>query len=1145
MNIKRILTLTMSIAVIALMLLSGSMIVMTGHASSPSGTASFTFPYSYGTPKVPKNVGAQGIQGPNVPLSSIGVTNFSGPSGPYGTSSGTRNPFSIVPTSITIDVQNGTVTSHTSSIGTKVSLTNTSEGTFYSGLTASNGSITFAVSAGYYLLEVNDTVNNQYVNFSQMIFIKYGGMHITRYLLPSSDDTLSVNNGASTQTTANAFVRIRAGWSMSFNGNFPTKIGLMGLLSPPQIQVSLYNSSDSNALIGNAVTGSNGSAEFSNLNTAYTYEVVANSVDTLTGVNYYAQSGSWQFTVSAGNQQEYVNALSGNNTWSGKITGTTPSVSSWTLTANTTVENGSLVITSIGSQTGEYTLKLINSTLVFNDSINSASGVKFVIDNSSVVSLFSTPWMRSSDYIYVNYSYVVGSVLPNAIYYNGWSGLEINNTYFSHSVFATEGNWQYGSQPMIFNASHTEFENVTVCTPVKISFKNSTWSNGLLGISVPGISEGRPTVFSNDIITNVALYMSTLNFTINSDSFVNSTFYINDGISSSDLAHAHFLVTQTYLNLTEGSAASNDIGFFSNGNISIRNSIIRVMPPTSINDSNFNSYYTQNGYSVGLGYGSNISLSIVNLSSVPNVDLVFNANRLNVYDSVISKNATVSQIEQRNNISATVHPIVNTAVFNIYNVSVNYSILDMAAASYFHVYLNGYFTHDLTPFMYWLDYYQQWQLWGNSYYAKSIVVMANDSFIKSYYDNSGFKAFLLNTSGIPDPTNINEQSIFSETWFNDGNNGDSLTAPPATVIFNHITFDFAPVGGNNEASLIALWEGHATAVVENSLFMNDLSDNLGPSTPCGRLYNPGFSADIIAQGENITLTNNYFLNTNNHVIAISNGISNGISQNTDKATSQVSYANVTLKNNYIYFNPTFPGENQISTVINATMIGGATSAPTGWLNQSYLNYEIPVNDVSFVKFIPEQGSGDYIFNTSVLQTFHNASSSFWAYGIAPDVNTLSGTPVISYSNGLVAGPQPNFEWHGYNYSESVEPSYIKIGVNSSKAPNVTLQYNNLFKKTLYIAYIYTNGVIYKDWAFNSNSSSTYNVTYNPATMPLDPTIVVIPWTPTSPNPPPLTPIIVNAGNNILQFIEQPYVLIPLIILIVAAVALFSTGRRKY
>ena len=63
----------------------------------------------------------------------------------------------------------------------------------------------------------------------------------------------------------------------------------------------------------------------------------------------------------------------------------------------------------------------------------------------------------------------------------------------------------------------------------------------------------------------------------------------------------------------------------------------------------------------------------------------------------------------------------------------------------------------------------------------------------------------------------------------------------------------------------------------------------------------------------------------------------------------------------------------------------------------------------------------YSLNTSIQTGYQQiyyfngppADGGYFVYQVSPDVNTLSGTPTISYSNGLVGGPQPNFTWKDY------------------------------------------------------------------------------------------------------------------------------------
>ena len=127
-----------------------------------------------------------------------------------------------------------------------------------------------------------------------------------------------------------------------------------------------------------------------------------------------------------------------------------------------------------------------------------------------------------------------------------------------------------------------------------------------------------------------------------------------------------------------------------------------------------------------------------------------------------------------------------------------------------------------------------------------------------------------------------------------------------------------------------------------------------------------------------------------------------------------------LTGNHFYWNPYLTNEFYHTNIIH---IGPSSNG--------YDTYAIQTSGL----FTIGNESPCYVFNTTIKQ------SGDYLYNVTPDVNTLSGTPTISYSNGLVGGPQPNFTWQGYKYTESVEPSYIQVGTNSTKAPPVDLQFN--------------------------------------------------------------------------------------------------------
>ena len=251
MNIKKILTRTMpSIIVIALMLLSGSMIVMVSNAS-PSGTASFTFPYSYGTPTIPKDVGAQGIQGPIThPISTLlGVHTHAG----QGFSFNFFNPPTVT---ITFDVFNGTKQSNTVAVHQEVQLLNTTLGNTYTQFTNSTGIATFSIPAGFYQYTVTASNTSKYSTFMYSEYLM-SSQTVDVYLLPASLSEINIHNGGSDL--------------VNFWMTTPIYGGITGYADA--VNVTLLNASSSDTPLKIAVTLTNGSFEFENVNSTFSYEL--------------------------------------------------------------------------------------------------------------------------------------------------------------------------------------------------------------------------------------------------------------------------------------------------------------------------------------------------------------------------------------------------------------------------------------------------------------------------------------------------------------------------------------------------------------------------------------------------------------------------------------------------------------------------------------------------------------------------------------------------------------------------------------------------------------------------------------------------------------------------------------------------------
>ena len=115
----------LALSITALFIATGFAALMPVQNANAQSAPTFSFPYSYGTPQVPSDVGAQGVQGPTVPNSSIGAqvspSTIISQAGPVN---GSIFPFSYITETLDIQLFNGTISSHSYSVGTPVTVTN-------------------------------------------------------------------------------------------------------------------------------------------------------------------------------------------------------------------------------------------------------------------------------------------------------------------------------------------------------------------------------------------------------------------------------------------------------------------------------------------------------------------------------------------------------------------------------------------------------------------------------------------------------------------------------------------------------------------------------------------------------------------------------------------------------------------------------------------------------------------------------------------------------------------------------------------------------------------------------------------------------------------------------------------------------------
>jgi hypothetical protein len=269
-----------------------------------------------------------------------------------------------------------------------------------------------------------------------------------------------------------------------------------------------------------------------------------------------------------------------------------------------------------------------------------------------------------------------------------------------------------------------------------------------------------------------------------------------------------------------------------------------------------------------------------------------------------------------------------------------------------------------------------------------------------------------------------------------------------------------------------------------------------------------FASDVISApppNSDVYVEGNWFLNLNNMTASIV--ISEGS-------------GTYTIQDNHYFFAPlpiqnTIFGKNNPTTDFSTMWKYTSPTYPTGTDPVPVPIYSLQAQNGGHLVL----GSNtQLIYNTTNKnyasgENGNNANLTAWQYGIVPDTSITGSQLYLGYNVGLQGGPQPNFEWKGYNYSESVEPTYIQVGVNSSKAPSIGLQFQGI-AGALYDIEIFNNGSLISSYQESATSLGVLNATYNPATMPLDP-IFYVEYVGSGVVPPPVVPPLVPTVPHVL------------------------------
>ena len=1060
---------------IAALALAIAFIVPAGAVGQGGGTtppAPTNFPYSYGQPTVPRYVGAQGTQGliPGTSIGPVGATGVSGHVGPVNSTqfAGYRAA------SGTLEVQafNGTTTT-TVAQRQLTSLVNITQGTKYQGSTNTHGFVNITAPSGWYVLEVNAS-SSSYVSYGQMYDLPASGGSLRVFLIQGSNTVGVVNNGG---TQGTLWFTNPANW-----GNMP------------QVQINLHESSATGPIVGTAYTASNGTVEFTEVNTAYSYFTEADGYENnLTGARYFmgnATEAGGGITVTAGQNHVTGNTvMAGRSGTTGTLVGTSLPVydqtntnngSYWYITSPTTITGGVTYISLAVHPAGTTDhLTFVNTVVYWNTTFvsQSLSGL-IVFKNSTFVylvddqqALYFQPGYEP--YTYFNNSLMIGLSPYSPTFYGGqWWGfsLALDSEFYDPASYSIFGDFV---NDLFLNGTGVEFGRIT-----GDSFTGYT---NLTRVTVENTTVGNPSTLPADQTTGqfLGLYSSsivnsTILYTAKSQSMVNSTaqfvpawgYKYNYGTEQSSGEFTNW--THDTVTLTVGT--SNYTGLFNSLGSQLKS--------------------LRSTIDFGLGSIFNMSYSTLDFGVPMFNTTAYAGETMDLFDSVLDGNYTVSQLTT---IPSEEYPLYGQAVPLSYgNATISYCDLETGGWATFDFASAGNgsritFSHDLFPWVTWSnpDYWQMFFAEGSYDATHGITVtFENTTWLYIYFNATQLNP-LLTYFGFS-----SDSFLFTDADVAVRQHGDH-------VAFVYDTFWPHSVGGGSFAiaGLLAFAAGGVFNTVADCVFWNEQSHDLG-GFGTAYAYGPDITdtSGVVSDTSDTNISGDWFLNLNNHTTAFAEGTFNA---NTSVPCCGWS-PKATLTSDHFYFSPQAPSESILpSAFYDRKMTGpGSTYAgPSGSTIQtnSTMGYEAsasyPNGSISF------SGVGQLVSNSSIRQAGISSQGvlSAWVWTIAPDVNVTSGRPVVSQTNGLVSGPQPNFFWHGYNYSEQVEPSYIQIGVNSTKAPPVTLSFANLQSGYRYEVNEYdsNNGTLLGVSSVTASPQGTVNTTFYPAIGQLNVTFQVV------------------------------------------------------
>ena len=1073
-----------------------------GPGEARAQSAAFTFPVTYGAPTPPSSVGAQGSQGafgaigPNIAGSATGASGHTGPVGktyPY--------EFAVTAATLHLRVFNGTLHPNTATPAShaRITLTNVTSGVVVSASATTLGFANLSTTVGWFILNVNTT--GGHINSTEELWVS-SSLTISRYLISSSFTIAVVGNHGTTTTL----------WS---------RIGSSSMPAPkPGVRVDLHNGSFAGATLATAYTGSNGTVEFTSVNTAFSYTFTAigwNS--TLTDLRYYQVNNSCgSFTATPINSYEC--AMWGYTSYTASVAGTAPltgasTQSAWILHANTAVSNGNIYISSAleGNTPNLYSLTFTNSVVYWNwtgAGVN-VVGLRLFFQNSTLVFLSQSSFLQTATSVWFNASLLLGSSVPADHVAAGSCGYELT---FNSSL---SSGFEHLSAPCSFQTSigqsfQGRFVNSVFTNDTYLQFgiaPNSPThfvSTSFVSSFLPRGSGPQSNVsFDKVRFTSTSVLATTWSrLWMNSSSLVNTTWYEDQGAVNTTASVGNHVgtafINNTWLNFTYNGSMKivgmdNFNGFYRNDYVGFQiqggKTIGQVV--TAVKTLPYNTLMPGE-HSVGvillLPAQSNFTSTYINGTESPSTNFTIwflgGSGQTQFYRSVVTANYTVAQLTTLSS-SLSSPPLGLFSIRDVNNagITANYSTLNLGTGGVlnFGTVLN--LTHDSFPEFFDINWWGNSQPFQNLPPGKAQVRIANDTFYR--WDVSpAISTILARYSSVA--TNypvccFPAQVLELSQGYGVKNASVKCSYYPCSgsIYVGYNTFYARPSG-----ILQSEWVMESMPFIANGLDHNLFWNNPSYSNI---EWSPPFSCDMFFRGQFFNATSNWFYGLNNATLPYCeqpytvNQINN---QNT----------RATFVNDHFYYAP-YPGTPTVSPYGpwfgKETVTGGAHEPFTGSSipSQSVLSYSVlmPPNGT-----IATPDLSQFMFNsTGSVLTNPVYGTHEYAWGIAPDVNESNGVPEVSYAWGSEGGLQPNFTFSGHRYTSSVEPTYVNISADSSSAPSIGVGLMALpGLAALYVYNATTQAQISLNYV-TVPASGIYNATFSPSTQSAGVIFDIIPF----------------------------------------------------